>query len=217
MKIRGLLIAAVAAGMFFAVSGAGALAQEAAACDPGAAAVLTLQNKAVTQIDKYWGDPLYFGGTITHVLAFKLMWTSGKSVRVSPAKSEDVMKLEGIADVDAVRAALGENPPCHAVLGVIEQAVVDTKKSANVLVGQKKFFITAKVRLMLVDVAQGKVELNESYTNEHETSTLLEALSDSHKTLYFPLDPVEAGGNPLGIPFSRVFTNFSKRAIELMN
>lgn len=203
---------------FFAVSLLAAAASRArgteAACDPNTITVLKLENRAVREQDKYWGSPDYFGNTLTYMLAFKLMWATGKAVKVADVKSEDVMKVQDIADPDAIRAALGENPSCYVALGAVDKAVIYTKKSADILKGRKKFQIDAKMKLTLVDLAAGAVKFGDTYSEMHETSALVEALSDNDKILYFPSDPVEAGGNPLGIPFSRIFNKFCKKVIE---
>jgi hypothetical protein len=213
MRMKSIRIVMLALSLF-AVASARAAAADAA-CNPNAIAVAGLDNNAVAETDKYWGAPADFGNTITYVLAFKLMWATGKPVTVINAKSLTLMGAQDLPDIAAVKKALGENPACKVVLGSIDQAIITTKKSRSLLQGKKKFTIVVKMRLELVDLAQDKTVINETFTNEHETTTLLQEFSNNNKLLFFPNDPVEAGGNPLGVPFSRIFNTFGKKLLEL--
>jgi hypothetical protein len=210
MKIKHVLVILFAMSLLAAASHAAAVA----ACDPNTITVLKLDNRAVKEQDKYWGNPDYFGTTITYMLAFKMMWATGKPVKVADVKSADVMKVQDIPDPDAIRVALGDSPSCLIALGSVDQAVIFTKKSVNVVKGNKKFEIDAKLKLSVVDLAAGATKFSDTYSEEHETSTLIEQLSNTDKVLYFPSDPVEAGGNPLGVPFSRIFNKFCKKVLE---
>jgi hypothetical protein len=208
-----LMFAAVAAMLAAHASLALAAGDPAQDCSKGVIYIASLENKAVLTQDKYWGDPLLFDDVTTYILAYKLMWMTRRPVIVLDIASKYVTK-DGKPDLDAVNKAIGGEPQgCWLVYGEVTQAEIATKKLGIAGVGaKKKYKISVRVHLTLADINTGKIKLDDDFNGYHETSTIqAEDTANPDKRPSFTEDPVEAGGDALGIPFSRIYNSFSDR------
>jgi len=204
-------LAIVAAAAVFAPA-----AKAADVCDPGKLTVLTLDNQAVLEIDKYWGNPRDFEKATTFILAARLLADSGKYVRVVNAPGISLFNSDKRINIEAVGKAAGEDAGCFVAVGAVTEAIVDTSRSAKLPMIKKKFKIRAAARLALVDLREEKELFNDLFVGSHETSDLPTEFLDAHKQQDLPIDPVQAGGSGMGIPFSRMFTQYSKKALEII-
>jgi len=212
MKIRTLVFAMV----LTAGIAAAALAQPypsptGSGCGNGAIYITTLDNSAVHDMDKYWGNPKDFGRVASYILAYKLMWITGKPVIVLDKPTDELMTSDGSPNVEKAKELQGDMPASCIVLGQITSAVIETKRVFKPGESRKKYRISVKVRLVLIDAKTGEVKLDAPYSEYHETSLLeQENINNADKRPGFSMDPVEAGGSALGVPFSRIFGRFAR-------
>lgn len=186
---------------------AGTRAQETTACDPNLIVVAGLENRVFTEPDKYWGDPSDFGNTAAWILAFRLMLDTKRPVVVVSAPKMPVFVGDGV-DIEAARFAAGFAGGCTLVVGAVTQAVVDTKRTVNLMEQSKKFNISTTARLAMVDLRSGKTVINAVFDGNHETSSMIYEILDKDKHYIFSIDPIMAGGSPLGVPFLRMYHTF---------
>ena len=212
MKARHLFLFALLVAIAAASS---AQAQEAAACNPDIIVVAGLENRVFTEPDKYWGDPADFGNTAAWILAFRLMLDTKRPVVVVSAPKMPVFVGDEV-DLEAARFAAGFAGGCTLVVGAVTQAIVDTKRTVNLMEQSKKFNISTTARLAMVDLRSGKTVINAVFDGNHETSSIIYEILDKDKHYVFSIDPIMAGGSPLGVPFTRMYHTFGMQVAGVL-
>ncbi len=181
-------------------------------CDKNVIYVAHMENRAIQEYDRYWGYPEDFSKTVTYMIAFRLMYETGKTIKIIDASESslfgsDEEELLNIADA---KKLTGVGDGCYIVAGMINTAVVDTSRSLKLAIGRKKFDIYSTMHLAMADISTDKILVSDGYLGKHETSSMPNDLINRDRRQFFPTDPVEAGGNALGIPFSRISFDFAR-------
>ena len=198
--------AAMTAFMIFAATAV------ACACDKNVIYIAQAQNHAIEDYDRYWGYPEDFTKTISYMIAFRLMYETGKTVKVLERSEIHLFGDEdgSMLDIEAAKKLPGVADGCYIVSGIVREAVIDTSRSLKLAFGKKKFDIYSQMHLVLADISTGKTLVSDGYLGRHETSTMPNELWNRDRRQFFPTDPVEAGGNAMGIPFSRISQDFAR-------
>jgi hypothetical protein len=191
---------------------------QAFCCEKNVIYVAHMENRAIQEYDRYWGYPEDFSKTVTYMIAFRLMYETGKTIKILDASETSLFGSdeEELLNVDNAKKLPGVGDGCYIVAGIISEAVVDTSRSLKLAIGRKKFDIYSTMQLAMADVSTGKVLVSDGYLGKHETSTMPNDLINRDRRQFFPTDPVEAGGNALGIPFSRISFDFARSVKQVI-
>ncbi len=211
-------------------------------CDPGIIYVATLENKAIRQIDKFWGRPEDIGKTTAGILAHVLLTDTGTLVAM--AGDADGIPVSSSTDPkSAAKSLLDGKQGCFVAFGSIDRALVyahnvykfkptvsagvSTKRqddsgdkdwydylSENVQPGhiRRKLKIETASHLYLYDRRSDSIVIDMTIDGKHETSVKEYESTDKDKRITLSSNPSEASGSQVGIPFVRMFDDFAKAA-----
>ncbi len=209
-----LAIAVIVITAFFALYST----TEALCCDKNVIYVTQIENRAIQDYDRYWGYPEDFSKTVTFMIAFRLMYETGKTIKIISAAESSLFSAdeEELFNAAEAKKLNGVGDGCYIVAGYIAEAVVDTSRSLKLAIGRKKYDIYSAMHLAFADLSTDKILVSDGYVGKHETSTMPNELINRDRRQFFPTDPVEAGGNALGIPFSRISFDFARSVKQVI-
>jgi len=191
---------------------------DALCCDKDIIYVTHIENRAIQDYDRYWGYPEDFSKTVTFMIAFRLMYETGKTIKIVNASESSLFGAdeEELFNAADAKKLDGVGDGCYIVAGYISEAVVDTSRSLKLAIGRKKYDIYSAMHLAFADLSNDKILVSDGYVGKHETSTMPNELINRDRRQFFPTDPVEAGGNALGIPFSRISFDFARSVKQVI-